>query len=122
QPAVEGSIGHAEFVSGLGQAHDHRTILRSWRGRWGGRDATALAQRADPLAGEPEAGGCLPALAGEDLRDRRVVVVTGPPAHQLDRVLVGGWDVPSGPGRRHSSLHARAAFETDLKLGFPGVS
>ena len=48
-----------------------------------------VAQRLDPTGGERQAAGGAAALPVEDVRDRRVGIVGGEAADQVDGVLVG---------------------------------
>ena len=58
-------------------------------------DFVVVAQRLDPTGGERQAAGGVATLPVEDVCDRRVGVVGGEAAHEVDGVLVGaqpvGW-------------------------------
>jgi len=80
QPPVDGGLIHAEELRGLGNG-SHGVSMPGAADISGAvravRDAVAAAQVADPFAGPGQAGGGAAVLAGQDPRDRGVVVLAG---------------------------------------------
>jgi hypothetical protein len=115
EPTVQGGGCQAEFGGGVG--HGEQFCFLWVVGGCVAGDFVVVAQRLHPTGGERQAAGGAAALPGEDVRDRRVGIVGGETADEVDGVLVGAQPAGWLAADRHPQVGDRAAFPAQHELG-----